>query len=232
MAAGAGGDPAAEGREAEALREVAQREPVRAELVLQRRAVDAGLDAGGAETASISRTRSNRSMATVTTASASGGFTPHTTDDPAPNGTTLASLDVHQSSTDSSSVSVRGWATASVGLGKRRWKASVRSVRWAPWEWNARSHVSVVHTSASESGTDTRDGRKSASANDGTGRGVIDDAEPLREVLGAARPGRRRTAPRTPTPMPRTTARTCGHVAAIADRLTRLRSRWRSSPRT
>ena len=80
----------------------------------------------------------------------------------------------HQSSTASSSASVRGWATASVGLGKRRLKASVRSVRWAPWEWNARSHVSVVHTSASESGTATRGGRSSASAKLGTGRGVIE----------------------------------------------------------
>ena len=113
-------------------------------------------------------------MATVTTASASGGLTPHTTDEPAPNGTTLASADEHQSSTASSSASVRGWATTSVGFGKRRLKASVRSVRWAPWEWNARSHVSVVQTSASASGTVTRGGRSSASARRGTGRGVID----------------------------------------------------------
>ena len=113
-------------------------------------------------------------MATVTTASASGGLTPQTTDDPAPNGTTLTSPDEHQSSTDSSSASVRGCATASVGLGKRRWKASVRSVRWAPWEWNARSHVSVEQKSASASGTVTLGGRRTASANDGTGCGVID----------------------------------------------------------
>ena len=46
VAAGTGGDPPSERREAEALREVAQREPVRPELVLERRPVDAGLDAG------------------------------------------------------------------------------------------------------------------------------------------------------------------------------------------
>ena len=48
VAARAGGDPAAERREAEALREVAQREAVRPQLVLERRPVDAGLDARGA----------------------------------------------------------------------------------------------------------------------------------------------------------------------------------------
>ena len=82
----------------------------------------------------------------MTTASASGGLTPQTTDDPAPNGTTFTPSAEHQSSTDSSSASVLGWATTSVGFGKRRLNASVRSVRWAPCEWNARSHVSVEHT--------------------------------------------------------------------------------------
>ena len=44
MAAGAGGDPAAERRELEGLREVAQREPVRAQLVLEAGPGRAGLD--------------------------------------------------------------------------------------------------------------------------------------------------------------------------------------------
>src|SRR3970282_1548030 len=48
VAAGAGGDPAAERGELERLREVAQREPVRPELFLERGAEDARLDAGGA----------------------------------------------------------------------------------------------------------------------------------------------------------------------------------------
>ena len=46
MAAGAGGDPTAERREAEALREVAEREPLGPELGLELWAVDPGLDAG------------------------------------------------------------------------------------------------------------------------------------------------------------------------------------------
>ena len=48
VAAGAGGDPAAEGREFEGLREVPQREPRRLELGLQRRPEDAALNAGRA----------------------------------------------------------------------------------------------------------------------------------------------------------------------------------------
>ena len=46
VAARAGGDPAAERREAERLGEVAQREPVRPQLVLERGAEHPGLDAG------------------------------------------------------------------------------------------------------------------------------------------------------------------------------------------
>ena len=46
--AGPGGEPAAEGGELEGLREVAQGQAVRAQLVFQVRAEDAGLDAGGA----------------------------------------------------------------------------------------------------------------------------------------------------------------------------------------
>src|SRR5437870_7538604 len=45
VAAGAGRDPAAERRELERLREVAEREPVRPELLLERGAEYAGLDA-------------------------------------------------------------------------------------------------------------------------------------------------------------------------------------------
>ena len=48
VAAGAGGQPAAERGQLERLREVAQRVAVRAELGLQRRPEDAGLDPGGA----------------------------------------------------------------------------------------------------------------------------------------------------------------------------------------
>src|SRR2546430_648902 len=46
VAAGSGGDPASEGRALERLGEVAQREPGRAELVLEDGAEGAGLDAG------------------------------------------------------------------------------------------------------------------------------------------------------------------------------------------
>ncbi len=45
--AGAGGQPAAEGREPEGLREVPQRQIVRAQLVLDHRSQRAGLDPGG-----------------------------------------------------------------------------------------------------------------------------------------------------------------------------------------
>jgi hypothetical protein len=44
---GAGGEPAAEGGELEALREVPQGEPVRAQPALQHRAQGAALDPGG-----------------------------------------------------------------------------------------------------------------------------------------------------------------------------------------
>ena len=48
MAAGAGGDPAAQGRELEALRIVAKREPMGLQRRLDRRAANAALDARGA----------------------------------------------------------------------------------------------------------------------------------------------------------------------------------------
>ena len=48
VAARAGGDPAAESRELEALRIVPDREPVRFQRRFDRRAADAGLDACGA----------------------------------------------------------------------------------------------------------------------------------------------------------------------------------------
>ena len=44
MAAGAGGDPAAQGGKLEGLREMAERQPMGAELLLQGRAVNSGLD--------------------------------------------------------------------------------------------------------------------------------------------------------------------------------------------
>src|SRR6516165_6607210 len=48
MTAGAGGDPAAERRTLETLREVTKREPMRLELGFQHRSESAGLDASGA----------------------------------------------------------------------------------------------------------------------------------------------------------------------------------------
>ena len=127
-------------------------------------------------------------MAIVTTASVSGGFTPHTTDDPPPNGTTVTLFVAHQSSTADSSASVRGWATTSVGFGNRRLKASVRSVKCDPCEWKARSHISVLQNGASVSGTTTRGERSSASARSGTGTGVIDT--PKRFERNSARSAR------------------------------------------
>ncbi len=144
VAARAGGDPAAERREAEALREVAQREAVRAQLVLERRAVDAGLDAGRArhrvdlehpvEAVHGDRSRRRRPRA---------GSRPTRPTTRRRTARPYVPFVAHQSSIASSSASVRGWATTSGGLGNWRLKASVRSVKWAPWEWNARSHVSV-----------------------------------------------------------------------------------------
>ena len=64
----------------------------------------------------------------------------------------------------------------------------MRSVRWAPWAWKARSHVSVVHHGASASGTAIRGARSSASASSGTGRGVI--AVPARSDSVRARSAR------------------------------------------
>ena len=67
VAAGAGGDPAAERRELKRLREVAQGEPVRAELLLEARAGGAGLDPRRQRTGSTSSTRSSALRSIVTT---------------------------------------------------------------------------------------------------------------------------------------------------------------------
>ena len=67
VAAGARGDPAAERRELKRLREVAQRQPVLAELLLEPRAGRAGLDPRRSETGSTSSTRSSALRSIVTT---------------------------------------------------------------------------------------------------------------------------------------------------------------------
>ena len=125
------------------------------------------------DVSSISSTRSRRSSAMVTIESASGGFTPQTTDDPPPNGTITWPLPPHQSTVAVSSASDVGCATTSGGFGNSRLKARVRSVRWAPCAWNARSHVSVVHHGASASGTLMRGGRNTASSRWGIGLATI-----------------------------------------------------------
>ena len=95
VAAGAGGDPAAERRELERLREVAQRQPVLAELVLELRARRAGLDRAARETRSTSSTRSSapqvdRHRGRV---ALDRGSTPPTTLVPPPNGIAAAPAD-------------------------------------------------------------------------------------------------------------------------------------------
>ena len=110
----------------------------------------------------------------MTTASASGGFTPHTTDEPPPNGHDHVAVARRTSrAVASSSASVAGGRRRRAGSGSSRLNARVRSVKWAPCEWNARSHVSVVHQAASESGTEMRDGRSVASSSFGTGLATI-----------------------------------------------------------
>ena len=64
----AGGDPAAQARELEGLREVAQREPVGPELALERGAEDAGLDARRARDARRSRARGRAFCRSIETA--------------------------------------------------------------------------------------------------------------------------------------------------------------------
>ena len=174
VAAGAGGDPAAERREAERLREVAQREAVRPQLILELRAEDSRLDAGGPRrlvdlehpVEAVDRDGHDR----VGFRAGSRPRRPTTRRRTArPHGRCLRT----SRRWPSSSASDGGWATTSGGFGNSRLKARVRSVKWAPCAWNARSHVSVVHHGASASGTLMRGGRSTASSRSGIGLATI-----------------------------------------------------------
>ena len=114
MAAGAGRDPAAERRELEALRIVADREAVRFQRRLDRRAANAALDARGAARAvhlehavEMAHVEADRAGVSV----ADAGSTPPTTEEPPPNGMTATFAPPAQSSTASMSASLFGRAT-------------------------------------------------------------------------------------------------------------------------
>ena len=123
VAAGAGGQPAAEGRELEGLREVAQRVAVRPELVLEHRAEGAGLDARGprdridlehpVEAAEVDRDDAGEPVA-------DGALDAADDRRAAAVGDRGDAGDEHQSSRATTSASVGGKATTSGGRGARR----------------------------------------------------------------------------------------------------------------
>ena len=204
--AGTGGDPAAERREAEALREVAQREPVRVAAGPRARGRRCPPGCGPPARSDRSRApgRSGPSPPSRRRRLRAGSRpTPPTTR--RRTGPPWSPLDEHQSSTACELVSERGWATASVGFGKREVEGvgAVGEVGAVGVE-RPLPGLGGAAPRRARPAPSTRDGRSSASARSGTGRGVIDDAEALRQVLGASGPGQRRSAPPTPRPRPRT----------------------------
>ena len=131
VAARTRGDPAAERRELERLREVTEREAVRLQLLLERGAEHARLDLRGAgalvdlehaaEPPEVEADSAHEPVADVAVRRRP------TTDEPPPYGTTAIRLPVHQSRIAATSCSDSGSATRSGGSGKSRRSARTRS---------------------------------------------------------------------------------------------------------